>query len=132
MDPVVWQIIIAGAVELVIAPIVVAIVIRIFGKRLDHFDDKRERARVEHAEGKRQELQQREADHEIVLAIARTMLLDNYERCAAKGCYTVDEREVYSALFSAYKRDGGNGIIDVIAERIKKLPLESPDDGGDD
>lgn len=130
MDPVVWQIILAGAVELVVAPIVVAIVIRIFGKRLDHFDDKRERARVEHAEGKRQELEQRQAERDIVLAIARTMLLDNYERCAAKGYYTVDEREVYSLLYEAYKRDGGNGIIDTIGERIRELPLEPPDDDG--
>ena len=131
MDPVVWQIVIAGAVELVIAPIVVAIVIRVFGKRLDHFDDKRERARVEHAEGKRREFEQRNAEHNIVLAIARTMLLNNYEKCMDKGFYSLDEREVYSALFEQYVKSGGNGVITAIAERIRKLPTEPPD-GSDD
>jgi hypothetical protein len=56
------------------------------------------------------------------------MLLDNYEKCMTKGCYTVDEREVYSLLYESYKEDNGNGVIDAIAERIRELPMEPPRD----
>jgi hypothetical protein len=54
------------------------------------------------------------------------MLLDNYEKCMAKGYYTVEEREVYSKLFSAYKGDGGNGVMDTIAPRMRDMPMEPP------
>lgn len=127
MDPLVLQMLIASVIELLAAPIIVAVVSR----RLNHFDEKREQARVERAEDKKREYEQREAEHRIVLAIARTMLLDNYERCIDKGFYTVDEREVYSLLFDAYKLDGGNGVIDAVAEHIRALPTEPPEGEGD-
>ena len=127
MNPLVLQIIVAGVMELLVAPLVVAIMVKLFGRRLDHFDEKRELARVERAEEKKREREQQEAERAIVLAIARTMLLDNYEKCAAVVSSTFEERSVYSVLYSSYKKDGGNGIIDTIAERIRKLPLEPPD-----
>jgi len=127
MNPLVLQIIVAGVMELLVAPLVVAIMVKLFGRRLDHFDEKRELARVERAEEKKREGKQRDAERNIILAIARTMLLDNYEKCVNKGYYSIDEREVYAKLYDEYKKDGGNGIIDMIADRIRKLPLEPPD-----
>ena len=62
----------------------------------------------------------------LTLGMARTMLLDNYEKCVNKGCYSVNEREVYHMLYKAYKRDNGNGVIDELAEKIVKLPTEQP------
>lgn len=94
--------------------------------KLEKFDGKREDARITQQENERKAIEQREAERSMLLAIARTMLLDNYEKCVAKGCYTVDEREVYSLLYENYKEDDGNGIIDVIAERIRELPMEPP------
>ena len=131
MNPLVLQIIVAGVMELLVAPIVVAIMVKLFGRRLDHFDEKRELARIERAEEKKREGKQRDAERNIILAIARTMLLDNYEKCIDKGYYSIDEREVYSKLYDEYKKDGGNGIIDMIADRIRTLPLEPPDSEGD-
>lgn len=127
MNPLVLQVIVAGVMELLVAPLIVAIMVKLFGRRLDHFDEKRELARVERAEEKKREGKQRDAERNIILAIARTMLLDNYEKCISKGYYSIDEREVYSKLYEEYKRDGGNGIIDMIADRIRELPLEPPE-----
>lgn len=124
MDPIVAGAIVAFVAELIAAPIIVAII----NRKLNRFDEKREMARAERAEEKRREREQREAERNIILAIARTMLLDNYEKCVDKGYYSVDEREIYHKLYVEYKNDGGNGIIDTIAARVKELPLEPPED----
>lgn len=122
MDAITQQVIALAALQLLMCPVIVFLIKRNLGKKLDHMDEKRDEARAEHAESQRQ----REAERSMLLAIARTMLLDNYEKCVEKDCYTLDEREVYSLLYESYKDDGGNGVIDAIAERIRELPMEPP------
>lgn len=94
--------------------------------KLEKFDSKREDARVERSEAERKGIKQREAERTIILAMSRTMLLNNWERCMEKGYYTVEEREVYHKLYEAYREDDGNGIIEEIAPRIRALPMEPP------
>jgi hypothetical protein len=115
---------IVGAVNLLAFPLLLWYIKR----HLERFDGKREEARVERAETERKAIEQREAERVIILAMSRTMLLDNYEKCMAKGYYTLEEREVYHKLYEAYKSDGGNSIIDEIAPRIRRLPIEPPKD----
>ena len=122
MDAITQQVIALAALQLLMCPLIVFLIKRNLGKKLDHMDEKRDEARAEHAESQRQ----REAERSMLLAIARTMLLDNFEKCMDKGCYTLDEREVYSLLYESYKEDHGNGVIDAIAERIRELPMEPP------
>ena len=126
MDPALKTVLITGVVELLMVPVVVFLVKRAIGKRLDKFDAKRDEARSERAENERKKSEQREAERTIILAMSRTMLLDNWEKCMDKGCYTVEEREVYHKLYEAYKNDGGNSIIDEIAPRIRALPMDPP------
>ena len=109
-----------GAVNLLMFPVLLWLLKRTIGKKLDHMDEKRDEARVEQAENMRQ----REAERSMLLAITRTMLLDNDEKCMAKVYYTREEREVYSLLYESYKKDNGNGVIETIAERIRTLPLK--------
>ena len=97
-------------------------------QHLERFDGKRERARIERAKVEREAIERREAERVIILAMSRTMLLNNYEKCMDKGYYTLEEREVYHKLYEAYKSDGGNSIIDEIAPRIRALPIEPPKD----
>lgn len=122
MDAITQQVIALAVLQLLMCPLIVFLIKRNLGKKLDHMDEKRDEARLEQAEDKKQ----REAERSMLLAIARTMLLDNYEKCMEKGCYTLDEREVYSLLYESYKEDHGNGVIDAIAERIRELPMEPP------
>lgn len=117
---------VVAAIATVVTPLVVFVMQRATAKKLDAFDRRRENARTERAEAERMEEERREAERAIVLAIARTMLLDNYEKCVAKGCYTVEEREVYGKLYASYVSDGGNGVIATVAARIRELPLEAP------
>lgn len=126
MDQAMTQVVIAGVIELLALPILIFVVKHVIGKRMDAFDEKREQARVEQREAERTAIEQREAERSIVLAIARTMLLNNYEKCLSKGYYSVEERDVYSKLYESYKLDHGNGVIDAIAKRIRELPTEPP------
>ena len=61
------------------------------------------------------------AKDDLVLGIARVMLLENYRDCENKGFYSMDDREVYGKLFEAYKASGGNGIIDQLAPKLREM-----------
>jgi hypothetical protein len=120
------DVILAFALNALITPLVLFVAQRALARRLDDFDQRREVARAEREEKERREAERREAERSIVLAIARTMLLDNFERCMKKGYYTLEEREVYGKLFAAYEFDGGNGVIGSIAPQMRELPMEPP------
>ena len=122
MDAITPTLIVVGAVNLLMFPLLAWAIKRTLGKKLDHMDQKRDDARAEQAENKKQ----REAEHAMLLAIARTMLLDNFEKCVSKGYYSREEREIYSLMYHEYKLSHGNGVIDAIAERIRELPMEPP------
>lgn len=127
MEAITPALIAVGVVNLLLFPLLLYLAKRFIGNRLDAFDEKREIARVAQSEADKKSVEQREAERAIVLAIARTMLLNNYEKCMAKGYYTTEERDVYGSLFSNYIDDGGNGVIESIAPRIRALPTEPPD-----
>ncbi len=127
MGAVTTEVLILGCVQLLAFPLLVWIAKRSIGKKLDHFDEKREIARIQQAEDEKRAREQREAERTIILAMSRSMLLNNYEKCVAKGFYSLEERDVYHKLYAAYKSDGGNSVIDEIAPRIRKLPIEPPE-----
>ena len=66
--------------------------------------------------------------NDAMLAIMRTMLKDNADRCFERGYYTVEEREIYSNLYKVYKSYGGNGVIDEMGNRLRPLPYEPSDE----
>ena len=113
MEAITQQVIALAVLQLLMFPILAWLVKRMIGSRLDTFDQKRDEAREQAA-----------AERRLTLAMARSQLLENYERCMDKGFYTVDEREVYHELYEAYHKDGGNGIMDTLAEKITRLPTE--------
>lgn len=66
-----------------------------------------------------------EAKDELIVGMARVMLIENYNRCEEKGYYTTGEREVYGKLFEAYKTNGGNGVIDQLAPKLRAMPTKN-------
>ena len=130
LDPVgiAIQVVIGGLFEVLALPVAIFILEKLIGARLDKFDHKRDEARHAQAESDRKAIEQREAERTIILAMSRTMLLDNWEKCMEKGYYSIEEREVYHKLYEAYRDDNGNGIIEEIAPRIRALPMEPPKD----
>ena len=61
------------------------------------------------------------AKDDLLLSIARVMLLENYRNCEKKGFYSMEDREVYEKLFNAYKESGGNGIIDQLGIKLRDM-----------
>ena len=116
VDAITPTLIAVGVVNLLMFPVLASLIKRMIGTRLDTFDQKRDEAREQAA-----------AERRLTLAMARSQLLDNYERCMDKGFYSVDEREVYHELYEAYHKDGGNGIMTDLREKIVMLPTEPPD-----
>jgi uncharacterized protein YqfA (UPF0365 family) len=115
VDAITQQVIALAALQLLMCPVIVFLIKRNLGRKLDTMDQKRDDAR-----------EQAEAERRLTIAMARSQLLENYERCMDKGFYTVDEREVYHELYDAYHKDGGNGIMADLREKIVELPTEQP------
>ena len=122
MEAITPALFVAGAINIVAFPLLFWFIKR----QLEHFDGKRDDARTEQAEAERKAAKQRDAERVIILAMSRTMLLNNYEKCVDKGYYSLEEREVYHKLYEAYRDDNGNGVIEEIAPRIRALPMEMP------
>lgn len=71
----------------------------------------------------RKKREEREAiKSDLDIGVARILLLNFYKEVCRKGYYSVEERDVYQALFNAYKAAGGDGVIDDIAEKIVLFP----------
>lgn len=117
MDAITPTLIAVGVINLLMFPVIAWLIKRSLGQKLDHMDEKRDEAR-----------EQAEAERRLVIAMARSQLLENYERCMDKGFYTVDEREVFHELYDAYHKDGGNGIMTDLRKKIVELPTEPPDE----
>lgn len=64
------------------------------------------------------------AKDDLVLGMARVMLIENYNHCEEKGYYPTEDREVYAKLFDAYKVNGGNGVIDQLAVKLRNMPTK--------
>jgi biopolymer transport protein ExbB/TolQ len=84
---------------------------------------RQQRREAEEAQKKEEQLKQQKEDLAL-LAIMRTMLKDNADKCFENGYYSVEEREIYSALYKVYKEYGGNGVIDEMGNRLRPLPYE--------
>lgn len=81
--------------------------------------------RAEAEDALKQEAKEKQEKEDLaMLAIMRTMLKENADRCFEKGYYTVEEREIYSTLYKVYKNYGGNGVIDEMGNRLRPLPYE--------
>ena len=66
-----------------------------------------------------------EAVIEALKGMMRDRLLETYERCAKKGFYTREERDIYGKLYECYRGApfDGNSVIKDLHDRIVKLPL---------
>lgn len=88
--------------------------------------------RSDREEHERELEQKQQAKDELLLGMARVTLLETYQKCEQKGYYSLEDREVYGKLFDAYVTNGGDGVIDQIAPKIRALPTTPPNHQGDD
>lgn len=88
--------------------------------------------RTEREEREREIELKQQAKDDLLLGMARVTLLETYQKCEEKGYYSLEDREVYGKLFEAYVTNGGDGVIDQIAPKIRALPTTPPSRQGDD
>ena len=69
------------------------------------------------------------AKDELILGMARVMLLENFRACEEKGFYSMEDRDIYGKLFQAYKASGGNGLIEQLGRKLRELPTHEAPDG---
>jgi biopolymer transport protein ExbB/TolQ len=130
--PFYWRVVKVAYVIGIITSIISAVISGFLAIIMKNINDdtrvyRQQRKEMEELQKKEAELKQQKEDLAL-LAIMRTMLKDNADRCFDKGYYSVEEREIYSALFKAYKEYGGNGVIDEMGNRLRPLPYELSDD----
>ena len=119
-----------NAIITTVVGIIVSVVTTYLAHKVKQRDEemiryRKEREAKENADAKAREEREQAMDL-LTVGMARTMLLNNYEKCIEKGYYSVSEREVYHKLYKAYTGAKQNGIIDEIAEKIVDLPTEPP------
>ena len=132
VTPFCWRVVKVAYVIGIITSIISAVISGFLAIIMKNINDdtrvyRQQRKEMEELQKKEAELKQQKEDLAL-LAIMRTMLKDNADRCFDKGYYSVEEREIYSALFKAYKEYGGNGVIDEMGNRLRPLPYELSDD----
>jgi hypothetical protein len=76
----------------------------------------------------KQEKEKRQCDHDKAIkdglqCILRKHLMDEHEIWATRGYITAHALENGLAMYRAYKKLGGNGMIDHMEEEIQELPI---------
>lgn len=64
---------------------------------------------------------------DLILSIARRMLLNSFDSIIKRQSITVDEFTVLGKLFDSYIENGGNSVICDYWEKIKELPMVNDD-----
>lgn len=60
-------------------------------------------------------------------ATLRNSLIQDYNRCSAKGYATVEEADNFENLYKNYHALGENGVMDNIRVKFMALPLKGDD-----
>ena len=74
-------------------------------------------------ESKQREEERMEALEEGVVCLLRKELIDDHEKWMAKGYITSKALENGLLMYDAYKKLGGNGMIDHMKEEIEELHI---------
>ena len=104
-----------GALELLMVPIVLFIVKRFIGTKLDDFDKKREDARY------KTEIHD-EAMEKGMRSLLRAELIHEHRKWMAKGFCPLESKEYAQHTYEAYHCLGGNDIGTSMYDDIMHLP----------
>lgn len=67
--------------------------------------------------------EEKKADDNLLLGLARLTLMQSIQSALDNGKTTADEYEVISELFTAYQIKGGNGTVKHLYERYNNLKV---------
>lgn len=124
VNPVVLQLVITGAIELLCVPIIVFVVKRFLGKRLDDMDRNREAAKAAREEKYAHDMEWQDAVTDGMRSLLRSKLIHEHRKAMSQGYYSYADREYLSRVKTAYKGLDGNDIGDTLYAETIALPSE--------
>lgn len=74
-------------------------------------------------EKKQKEKENQNAEDELLLGVARVILMQSIETALERGSTTTSEYEVISKLVTAYTKRGGNGAVKHLFDRYNTLKV---------
>lgn len=122
------QLLFAAAVQLVMAPVLVAILKRMLGKWLDGMSAKRDEARQERAKAEIETKEWRSAVTAGLRSILRAELVSEHRKAQEQGYCDLETKEYIERTYHAYHKLGGNGIGTHLYDEIVSFP-SSPHHG---
>lgn len=114
--------IVMGVVELLMLPLAIYIFKRIIGKRLDEFDEKRDRAVAEKRERMRKDEDWQVAMTAGMRSILRAEIVSEHRKWTEANYCPLETKEYLARCHAAYVGVGGNDIGDALFKEVIDLP----------
>ncbi len=128
MDPAIMQVVTIFVGEMIFLPIMMFLLKRMLGKRLDDFDEKRENAR---RETKAREVYREAWEASIsngIKSLLRSEIIREFHKSKERGYASLEAKEYTERTFEVYSELGGNGLGKAMYEAIMKMPTEPPEE----
>ena len=113
------------AVQTIITSVIVWIVQRVLGKKLDVMDEKRDLARRSAEEAAEDGRAWRQAMEGGMKSLLRAELVHQHTRWVALGYCPLEQKTYVEKLHADYKAVGGNSIGDGLYEELMALPTKT-------
>ncbi len=126
MDPAIMQVITVAISQTIMVPLLVFVLQKVLGKRLDSFDEKRDQARKEQKARETYRSAWEDSITQGVRSLLRSEIISEYRKATSEGYATLETKEYVEKLHSAYSAVGGNSIGTSMFEAIIAMPTKPP------
>jgi len=117
-----------GFVDLLMFPLLLWLIKRTIGKRLDRMDENREVARRELEKDAKDSKIWQQAMEAGMRSLLRSEIVNEHRRWTKRGYCPLASKEYLTRCHSAYKELGGNDIGDALYEQVTNLPTKNEED----
>jgi hypothetical protein len=122
--PITTDVMILGAVNLLMFPMFLFLLKRALGKMLDGFDAKRDEARIEQEQYHNRREQEYDAIRKGIRSLLRTELIHENRKWVKLSYCPLASKEYVQRTYEAYHALGGNDVGTAMYEEIMNLPTE--------
>lgn len=122
MDPTIAMVL--SAVEIFLVPLIIFIMQRGMGKKLDDFDKKRDSAREEQAKNREKDAEWKDSMTAGMRAMLRSELISEHRKVKKQKYASTTTKEYVEKVWNAYAKLSGNGLGKAIYEEIMSMPTE--------
>lgn len=129
MEIITPTLIIVGCVNILTFPLLLWLMERFIGKRLDRMDEKREMARQAAENEAKDGRLWRVAMEGGMKSLLRAELLHEHNKWAKRGYCPFESKQYMERLHDSYKGVGGNSIGDKLYDEVISLPTNKEDNG---